>query len=246
MATDDPAARVGANDLSLPDLRRLVLPFRVSGTVGPMTVAQLKSDLENEFDEHGFDVACDFGPTQPPIGGGFGNREPGSARHALEGIMVGEKSLVRDRATGRRNLRWVMALIGGGVVLAVLNFTVLGSSVAPLMLFLGTVAAVVGLISLPRLYAFESDVAYVWYGYDPPGWVAAYSRRALERQMPTTSQMFEIHVGAGRVSSTDVRGKGVVGRRVQRVVETPAEMKSVPHEILDRLSASSQLRKAAT
>jgi len=236
---------VGANDLSLPDLRGLALPFRASGAIGPLTVARLKSDLEDGFDELGFDVACDFGPAEPPISEHFRNRELGSARHVLEGIMVGERRLSRDTRTCRRNLTWVMPLVASGIVLAVLNFTSLGSSLAPLLLFLGLALIVVGLINLPRAHAFQSDIVYAWYGYDPPGWVTAYSVRGMEKQMPTTPQVFDVHAGAGRVSSVDVRGKFMVGRNVRRVVDSVGDLESVPNKVIGRLSASSRLQGAA-
>lgn len=242
---DDPAARVGANDLSLPDLRRLALPFRASGRIGPMTVAQLKSDLEDEFDNLGFDVARDFGPTEPPIGERFRNREPGSVRHALEGIMVGERHLSKDTRTSRRNLTWMVSLIAIGAVLTILNFTSLGSSVAPLFFFLGFLGIVVGLVNLPRTHAFESDMVYAWYGYDPAGWVPVYSRRGMEKQMPTTPQVFDVHVGSGRVSSVDIRGKNTVGRRVRAVLDAVGDLESVPNKVIGRLSASSRLPESA-
>lgn len=88
--------------------------------------------------------------------------------------MVGERHLSKDVRTSRRNLTWAMPLIAGGVVLAALNFTTLASSFAPLLLFLGLVVIILGLINLPRTHAFESDMAYAWYGYNPPGSVTAY------------------------------------------------------------------------
>ena len=208
-------------------------------------MAQLKSDLEDEFDKLGFDVACDFGPTEPPPAEHFRNREPGSARHALEGVMVGERNLSKDTRTSRRTLTWVIPIIAGGLVLLVLNFTTLGSSVSPLLFFLGLVLFVSGLLSLPRTHAFESDITYVWYGYDPPGFVTAHSVKEMEKQMPTTPQTFDVHVGAGRVASADVRGKYVVGRRVHKVLGAGGDLGTVPKKVLNRLSGSSPLREAS-
>ena len=245
MSSGDPAARVGANDLSVPDLRKLALPFRASGTIGPLTLAQLKSDLEEEFDRLGFDVARDFGPYEPASGEYFRNREPGSVRHALEGLMVGERQLSKDTRTSRRSLTWVIPLIAGGIVLAVLNFTSLGSSLNPLLFVLGLVALVAGLISLPGTHAFESDIVYAWYGYNPPGWVTAYSVRAMEKQMPTTPQEFDVHIGAGRVLSVDVRGKYLVGRTVRRVLDAAGDLESVPNQMIGRLSSSPRLPGAS-
>jgi hypothetical protein len=241
MSSDDPAKQLGANDLSLPDLRNLALPFTASGKIGPVGLAGLKSDLEDEFDRLGFDTACDFGPIEPPMGERFRNRAPGSARHSLEGIMVGERHLSKDAATSRRNLAWVIPLIALGVILAVLNFTAVGASVSPLLLFLGVIVLAIGLSSLPRVSAFQSDIVYAWYGYDPPGWVIAYSVRGMEKQMPTTPQVFDVHVGAGRVSSVDIRGKNSVGRTVRKVVDSEGDLESVPNKVIGRLSASRRL-----
>lgn len=244
-STEDPAKKVGANDLSLPDLRNLALPFRTSNMIGPVPVSRLKSDIEDGLDDLGFDVACDFGPTEPLLAEHFRNREPGSARHALEGIMVGERNLSKDTRTSRRNLTLVIPLVATGIALGFLNYTTLGASVSPLLLFLGMVLIVAGLLSLPRTNAFESEIAYVWYGYDPPGFVTVRGVKEIEKQMPTTPQMFDVHVGAGRVASADVRGKGIVGRRIHRVLEVANDLESVPRKLLDRLSSSSRLREEA-
>lgn len=244
-SSEDPAKRVGANDLSIPDLRKLAVPFRASGTVGPVTVARLKSNLEDAFDELGFDVASDFGPTEPPVADRFQNREPGSGRHALQGIMVGERGLSKDRRTAQRNLVVTVSLFGMGIVFAALIFTVFASTAGPLFFFLAFILIVAGLLSLPRTHAFESDIVYVWYGYDPPGFVPAHSFRGLEKEMPTSPQTFDVHVGAGRVASADVRGKGMVGRRVRRVVKASGDLEGVPSKVLRRLSGSSPLKEAA-
>jgi len=209
-----------------------------------MTVARLKSDLEEAFDDLGFDVARDFGPGEPPIGEHFRNREPGSARHALEGIMVGERHLSKDQRTSHRNLVWALSITGVGVALAVLNFTVIGSAVAPGLLFLGVVPIVVGLVSLPRAHAFQSEIVYVWYGYDPPGWVTAYSDRAMQKQMPTTPQEFDVRVGAGSVVSVDIRGKNVVGRVVRKSVTNSGELDDIPKKMISRLPRDLPLRES--
>lgn len=223
-----------------------MLPFHSAGTIGPITLVLLKDRLKETLRKLGFDVPTDFGPMEPSRIEHFRNREPGSVRHALEGIMVGERRLSKDTRASRRNLIWVAPLIAGGAVLAALNFTALSSGTSPLLFFLGLVAAATGLVSLPRLHAFDSEMVDVWYGYDPPGGVGASTAPATGRQMPTTAQLFAVHIGAGRVSSVDVRGKGLAWRDVKKVLKETGDLESVPGEVFRAISEASRLREMGT
>ncbi len=238
----DPAKRVGANDLSVPWLRTLVLPFREARHVGPIPVARFKDKLETQLDVLGFDTAVDFGPTETPIAEFGRNAEPGSARHSLEGIMVGERGLKKDREASRRAMSWILPLMVGGAVVAVAGATLLSTfGPSPLLVIAGILLFVVGLVSLPRIHSFESEIVYVWYGYDPAGWVTAYSVRAMERQMPTGPEVFDVRVGAGRVATADLRGKNMVGRTVRRVLVSSGDLDAVPKRVLDGLSGAEPL-----